>query len=41
LSHGPEWDFAASKSLFSRWPIIDSNGIKQFAKGKLPSRRPA
>jgi len=41
LSHGPKWDFAASKSLFSQWPIIDSNGVKRLAKGKLPSRRSA
>jgi hypothetical protein len=30
LSHGPKWDFAVSKSLFSHWPIVDSNGIKRY-----------
>ena len=33
-SYGPKWDFAAGKSLFSQWPIIDNNTIKRQAKGK-------
>jgi len=41
LSYGPKWDFAAGKSVFSQWPVIDSYGIKRLAKGKLPSRRSA
>jgi hypothetical protein len=35
LSHGPKWDFAASKSLFSQWPIIDSNGIKRLSERQI------
>jgi len=33
--------FASDKSLFRQWPVIDNDGIKRLAKGKLPSRRPA
>jgi hypothetical protein len=40
LSYGRKWDFAASKTLFSHGPIVESNGIKRLAKGELPSRRP-
>jgi hypothetical protein len=35
LSHGPKWDFAVSKSLFSQWPIIDSNGIERLSERQI------